>query len=162
VLQAAYAGGGRPQLEEARPAGWALELIEQLYQVREVAGGQPLDPAAVARQVGVSEHYVRGTLTALRGGEGAAAERITQLWRLWEAQGGQRLAAADLARLVGVREGRVRQVLGPLRTAHRTTTTTTRQRGRWWSRTAAGKHGWTRPPAATKTRSGSSPSLASR
>jgi Transcription factor WhiB len=121
ALQAAYADGGRPQVEESRPAGWALERIEQLYQAREVARGQHLDPAAVAREVGVSEHYVRGTLTALRGGTQTSAQRITQLWRLWEAEGGQRLAAADLARLVGVREGRVRQVLGPLRTAHRNT-----------------------------------------
>jgi WhiB family redox-sensing transcriptional regulator len=98
-----------------------LERIERLYQAREVSGGQQLDPAEVARQVGVSEHYVRGTLTALRGGALTSAERIEQLWRLWEADGGQRLAFADVARLVGVREGRVRQVLGPLRTAHRTT-----------------------------------------
>jgi hypothetical protein len=101
-----------------------LERIEQLYQTREVAGGQPLDPVAVARQVGVSEHYVRGTLLVLRGGTLTSAQRITQLWRLWEVQAGQRLEFADVARLVGVREGRVRQVLGPLRTAHRNTTTT--------------------------------------
>jgi WhiB family redox-sensing transcriptional regulator len=119
ALQAAYADGGRPQPDQRPPAGLALEQIEQLYQAREVARGQPLDPAAVARQVGVSEHYVRGTLVALRGGVLTSAERIEQLWRLWEAEGGQRLAVADLARLVGVREGRVRQVLGPLRTAHR-------------------------------------------
>ncbi|HKO84404.1 MAG TPA: WhiB family transcriptional regulator [Actinomycetota bacterium] len=124
-LQAAYAGGGRPQPEQA-PAGWALERIEQLYQQREVARGQQLDPDQVAREVGVSDHYVRGTLTALRGGTLTSAERIEQLWRLWEAQGGQRLAVADVARLVGVREGRVRQVLGPLRTADRNATTTNR------------------------------------
>jgi hypothetical protein len=75
--------------------------------------------------VGVSEHYVRGTLTALRGGSLTSAQRIEQLWRLWEAKGGQRLAFADVARLLGVREGRVRQVLGPLRTAHRNTTAPT-------------------------------------
>jgi WhiB family transcriptional regulator, redox-sensing transcriptional regulator len=119
ALQATYADGGRPQVEERRPAGWALERIEQRYQAREVAGGQPLDPAEVAQQAGVSEHYVRGTLVALRGGTLTSAQRITQLWRLWEADGGQRLAIADVARLVGIREGRVRQVLGPLRTAHR-------------------------------------------
>jgi WhiB family transcriptional regulator, redox-sensing transcriptional regulator len=124
ALQGAYADGGRPSLEDHRPAGWALEQIEQRYQTREVARGQPLDPAAMAREVGVSEHYVRGTLTALRGGSLTSAQRIEQLWRLWEAEGGQRLAFADVARLVRVREGRVRQVLGPLRTAHRTTTTT--------------------------------------
>jgi WhiB family transcriptional regulator, redox-sensing transcriptional regulator len=119
ALQAAYAGGGRPQLENRRPADRALEQIEQLYQAREVTGGQPLDAAEVARQVQVSEHYVRGTLAALRGGTLTSAQRIEQLWRLWEAEGGQRLAFAEVARLVGVREGRVRQVLGPLRTAHR-------------------------------------------
>jgi WhiB family transcriptional regulator, redox-sensing transcriptional regulator len=68
----------------------------------------------------VSEHYVRGTLTAFRGGTLTNAQRIERLWRLWEAEGGQRLAFADVARLLGVREGRVRQVLGPLRTAQRT------------------------------------------
>jgi WhiB family redox-sensing transcriptional regulator len=73
----------------------------------------------------VSEHYVRGTLTALRGGSLTSAQRIEQLWRLWEAEGGQRLAFAEVARLLGVREGRVRQVLGPLRTAHRNTTAPT-------------------------------------
>ena len=126
-LQAAYAGGGRPQPEQA-PAGWALERIEQLYQTREVARGQQLDPDQVAREVGVSGHYVRGTLAALRGGMFTSAERIEQLWRLWEAEGGQRLAVADVARLVGVREGRVRQVLGPLRTADRNATTNRNQR----------------------------------
>jgi WhiB family redox-sensing transcriptional regulator len=123
ALQAAYAGGGRPQPDQSSSAGWALERIEQLYQAHEVARDVPLDPAAVARQVGVSEHYVRGTLVALRGGTLTNAQRIEQLWRLWEVQGGQRLAFADLARIVEVREGRVRQVLGPLRTAHRNATT---------------------------------------
>jgi WhiB family redox-sensing transcriptional regulator len=118
-LQAAYTGGGRPSLNNRRPAERALEQIEQRYQTREVAGGQHLDPAEVAREVGVSEHYVRGTLGALRGGALTSAQRIEQLWRLWEAEGGQRLEFSEVARLVGVREGRVRQVLGPLRTAHR-------------------------------------------
>jgi WhiB family transcriptional regulator, redox-sensing transcriptional regulator len=119
ALQAAYAGGGRPQTDQPTPAGRPLERIEQLYQAREVARGEQLDSAEVAQQVGVSEHYVRGTLGALRGGKLTSAQRIEQLWRLWEAEGGQRLAFADVARLVGVREGRVRQVLGPLRTARR-------------------------------------------
>jgi WhiB family redox-sensing transcriptional regulator len=119
ALQAAYAGGGRPQPDQPTPAGRPLERIEQLYRDREITSGRPLDPAEAARQIGVSEHYVRGTLGALRGGKLTNAERIEQLWRLWEVQGGQRLAFADVARLIGVREGRVRQVLGPLRTAHR-------------------------------------------
>jgi WhiB family transcriptional regulator, redox-sensing transcriptional regulator len=125
ALQAAYADGGRPQPDPAPAMGRALERIEQLYQHREVASGQPLDPADVAQEVRMSEHYVRGTLLALRGGALTSAQRIEQLWRLWEVEGGQRLAFADLARLVGVREGRVRQVLGPLRTAHRNSTAPT-------------------------------------
>jgi hypothetical protein len=52
ALQAVYADGGRPQVEQHPPAGWALERIEQLYQAREVARGEPLDSAVVARQVG--------------------------------------------------------------------------------------------------------------
>ena len=43
-----------------------MEWIEQLYQQPEVSRGQPLDPVVVARKIGVSEHYVRGTLLALR------------------------------------------------------------------------------------------------
>lgn len=84
------AGGLRrrwPPAARGHPAGGrALACIEQLYQTHEVTHGQPLDPAAVAQAVGVSEHYVRGTLTALRGGTLPAVQRIEQLWRLWEAQ----------------------------------------------------------------------------
>src|SRR5829696_2065424 len=68
ALQVTYSGGGRPQPDQAPPVGQALEHIEQLYQTHEVASSRPLDPAEVAQQVGVSAHYVRGTLTALRGG----------------------------------------------------------------------------------------------
>jgi WhiB family redox-sensing transcriptional regulator len=143
ALQAAYASGRRPQPEQAVPASRALERIEQLYQHQEVAGGRPLDPAAVARQVGVSDHYVRGTLAALRGGTLTSGQRIQQLWQVWEVQGGQRLATADVARLVGVREGRVRQVLGPLRTAHRNATATATDRaGRPLVIEDHGRQGW--------------------
>jgi hypothetical protein len=117
ALQAAYADGGRPQDKDRRPADRALEQIEQLYQAREVTGGQPLDAVQVARDVGVSPHYVGGTLAALRGGTLTSAQRIEQLWRLWEAEGGQRLAFAEVARLVGVpgRSG----APGPGAAAHR-------------------------------------------
>jgi WhiB family redox-sensing transcriptional regulator len=142
ALQATYADGGRPSLEDRRLAGSALEQIEQRYQSSEVVRGQPLDPAALAREVGVSVHYVRGTLTALRGGSLTTAQRIEQLWRLWEAEGGQRLAFADVARLVGVREGRVRQVLGPLRTAHRNATAATDRGARPLVVEDDGPHAW--------------------
>jgi hypothetical protein len=40
ALQAAYADGGRPQVEDRRPADRPLEQIEQLYQAREISRGQ--------------------------------------------------------------------------------------------------------------------------
>jgi WhiB family redox-sensing transcriptional regulator len=118
-LQAAYAGGGRPDLEAAQPAGSPLERIEQVWRTREVGHGEHLDPAAVARQVGVGRAYAAQTLAALRGGELTNTQRITQLWQVVEQQGGQHLDAPAVARMLGVREGRVRQVLGPLRTQQR-------------------------------------------
>ena len=119
-LQAAYAGGGRPDPEPAaRPGVSPLERIEQLWRTREVGHGEPLDPATVARQVGVGRAYATQTLAALRGGELTNTERIIQLWRVVEQQGGQRLEAPTVARMLSIREGRVRQVLGPLRTQQR-------------------------------------------
>jgi hypothetical protein len=118
-LQAAYAGGGRPHLEPP-PAASALERIEQCYRDQELAGGQRLDPAVVAREVGVGRAYAAQTLAALRGGRLTSAQRIEQLWRVVERDGGQLLADADAARLLGVRQAQVRQVLDPLRTAHAT------------------------------------------
>jgi WhiB family redox-sensing transcriptional regulator len=119
-LQAAYAGGGRPDLEPAaQPASSPLERIEQLWRTREVGHGERLDPAAVAREVGVGRAYAAQTLAALRGGELTNTERITQLWRVVERDGGQHLEAPAVARMLGVPAGRVRQVLGPLRTQQR-------------------------------------------
>jgi hypothetical protein len=120
ALQAAYAGGGRPDLgPAAQPLGSPLERIEQAWRTREVGHGEHLDPAALARQVGVGRAYAAQTLAALRGGELTNTQRITQLWRVVERDGGQRLDAPAVARMLGVREGRVRQVLGPLRTSQR-------------------------------------------
>ena len=119
-LQAAFAGGGRPEVEPAiQPAGSPLERIEQAWRTREVGHGDHLDSAAVAREVGVGRAYAAQTLAALRGGKLTNTERITQLWRLVERDGGQHLNAPTIARMLGIREGRVRQVLGPLRTQQR-------------------------------------------
>ncbi len=119
-LQAAYAGGGRPEVEPAgQPAGSPLDRIEQAWRTREVGHGEHLDPAIVAREVGVGRAYAAQTLAALRGGELTNTERITQLWRIVEQEGGQRLDAPAVARMLAIREGRVRQVLGPLRTQQR-------------------------------------------
>jgi WhiB family redox-sensing transcriptional regulator len=119
ALQATYAGGGRPDSEPAQPAGSPLERIEQAWRTREVGHGEHLDPAKVAREVGVGRAYAAQTLAALRGGKLTNTERITQLWRVVEQQGGQHLDAPAVAAMLGVREGRVRQVLGPLRTQQR-------------------------------------------
>jgi WhiB family redox-sensing transcriptional regulator len=118
-LQAAYAGGGRPDLDPP-PVASALERIEQRYRDQELARGRQLDPAQVAREVGVGRAYVTQTLAALRGGALTSAQRIEQLWRVVERDGGQPLSDADAARLLGVRQAQVRQILDPLRTAHAT------------------------------------------
>jgi hypothetical protein len=120
ALQAAYAGGGRPNPEPAtEPAGSPLERIEQAWRTREVGHGEQLDPAALAREVGVGRAYAAQTLAALRGGELTNTQRITQLWQVIERDGGQHLDAPAVAKMLGVPAGRVRQVLGPLRTQQR-------------------------------------------
>jgi hypothetical protein len=119
ALQAAYAGGGRPDSEVAPVAGSVLERIEQAWRTREVGHGEHLDPAEVARQVGVGRTYVAHTLAALRGGQLTNTQRITQLWQVIERDGGQHLDAPAVARMLGIPAGRVRQVLGPLRTQRR-------------------------------------------
>jgi hypothetical protein len=118
-LQAAYSGGGRPDLGVVPAVGSTLERIEQAWRTREVGHGDHLDPAQVAREVGVGRAYAAQTLAGLRGGELTNTERIQQLWRVVERDGGQRLDAPAVARMLSIREGRVRQVLGPLRTQQR-------------------------------------------
>jgi WhiB family redox-sensing transcriptional regulator len=117
-LQAAYAGGGRPHLEPP-PAASALERIEQRYRNQELAGGHPLDPAQLAREVGVGRAYAAQTLAALRGGAMTTAERVEQLWRVVERDGGQPLDYADAARMLGVRQAQVGAELQRLRAADR-------------------------------------------
>jgi hypothetical protein len=119
ALQAAYAHGGRPDPEVTPAAGSALERIEQAWRTREVGHGEHLDPATLAREVGVGRAYAAQTLAALRGGELTSTQRITQLWQVIERDGGQHLDAPAVARMLGIPAGRVRQVLGPLRTHQR-------------------------------------------
>ncbi len=103
----------------SQPAASPLERIEQAWRTREVGHGDHLDPATLAREVGVGRAYAAQTLAALRGGQLTNTERIQQLWRVVERDGAQRLDAPAVARMLGIREGRVRQVLGPLRTQQR-------------------------------------------
>jgi WhiB family redox-sensing transcriptional regulator len=114
-LQAAYAQGGRPHLEPPPSAASPLERLEQRYRDQELARGRRLDPAQLAREVGVGRAYAAQTLAALRGGAMTTAQRIEQLWRVVERDGGQPLTDADAARMLGVRKAQVRQVLDPLR-----------------------------------------------
>jgi WhiB family redox-sensing transcriptional regulator len=117
ALRAAYADGGRPQLdlEHQPPADHALERIEQLYRTQEQHGGRRLDAAEVACQVGVGRAYAAQTLAALRGGAMTSAERIEQLWRAVERDGGRSLAEADAARMLRLPPAQVREELGRLR-----------------------------------------------
>jgi WhiB family redox-sensing transcriptional regulator len=119
ALQAAYAHGGRPNPGPPK-AGRALARIEQLYRTHEQAGGQRLDPAEVARQVGVGRAYAAQTLAVLRGGALTGAERVEQLWRAVERDGGHHLAEADAARLLHLHPAQVAQELGRLRNGDRT------------------------------------------
>jgi WhiB family redox-sensing transcriptional regulator len=119
ALQAAYGDGGRPQLEHQPAAGRALERIELLYRDQEQAAGRRLDPAEVARQVGVGRAYAAQTLAALRGGTLTTAERIEQLWRAVERDGGRHLAEADAARLLHLHPAQVRHELARLRNGDR-------------------------------------------
>ena len=142
-----------PPTRPPPPAGLALERIEQLYQAREVARGQQLDPAEVARQVGVSEHFVRGTLLAPAGRH---AHRCRADHPALAALGGRRRPAACGRRCRPRGRGPGGPGAagpGPLRTAHRHAAEAERAADPWqWSRTTAGRGGWTRPPAATWTR----------
>jgi WhiB family redox-sensing transcriptional regulator len=143
-LQAAYAGGGRPEVESAsQPAASPLERIERAWRTREVGHGEHLDPAALAREVGFGGAYAAQTLAALRGGELTNTQRITQLWQVIERDGGQRLDAPAAARMLGIPAGRVRQVLGPLRTEQRQAADQQpTQAGRLPLVPSEGRHGW--------------------
>jgi WhiB family redox-sensing transcriptional regulator len=107
-----------------------LERIEQLYREQEQHGGRRLDPAEVARQVGVGRAYAAQTLTALRGGALTSAERIEQLWRAVERDGGRHLAEADAARMLKLPPARVREELGRLRNGRPATPPPVRDGGR--------------------------------
>jgi WhiB family redox-sensing transcriptional regulator len=130
ALRAAYARGGRPDLEQPALAGRALERIEQLYRTHEQARGRCLDPAEVARQVGVGRAYAAQTLAALRGGAMTGAGPVEQLWRAVERDGGRHLAEADAARMLNLPPARVGEELARLRTGRPATPAPARDGGR--------------------------------
>jgi Transcription factor WhiB len=114
------AGGPAPERALARPvAADALTDRIELAWRRGQATGQPLDPAALARELGTSRHYVTSTLVALEAGAPTMRQRIEHAYRQREVEGGQWVNLTDLARELGTSKAYVQRVISPLRAAHR-------------------------------------------
>jgi WhiB family transcriptional regulator, redox-sensing transcriptional regulator len=111
---------------DPRPA-W--ERIAYTWLSREVDGGQPVDPAGLAREVSVVPEFAHGLLRVLRAqrdrdptlGELRARlvrDQIADAYLARELQGGQQLDPAELAREVGTSLAVARQWLAGLRAQH--------------------------------------------
>jgi hypothetical protein len=141
------AGGPAPEREPARPlAADALTDRIELALRRQQATGQPLDPAALARELGTSRHYVTSTLVALEAGAPTMRQRIEHAYRERGVERGQWVNLTDLARELGTSKAYVQRVISPLRAAHRHQQRTTpaaaaaegaRLEGRGWLHLAA-------------------------
>ncbi len=142
------AGGPLPEREPARPvpADALTDRIELAWR-REQASGRPIDPAALARELGTSRHYVTSTLTALEAGAPTMRQRIEQAYREREVEGGRWVNLTDLASELGTSKAYVQRVISPLRATHRQHPTTSpapaaeaaRLEGRGWLDLAACK-----------------------
>jgi WhiB family redox-sensing transcriptional regulator len=114
------AGGPTPESEPSRPvAADALTDRIELAWRRQQATGQPIDPAALARKLGTSRHYVTSTLTALQAGAPTMRQRIEAAYRERELEGGQWVNLTDLAAELGTSKAYVQRVISPLRATHR-------------------------------------------
>jgi WhiB family redox-sensing transcriptional regulator len=114
------AGGPAPEREPARPlAADALTDRIELAWRHAQATGQPLDPAALARELSTSRHYVTTTLVALRAGAPTMRQRIEQAYREREIEQGEWVNLTDLAAELGTSKAYVQRVISPMRTAHR-------------------------------------------
>jgi WhiB family transcriptional regulator, redox-sensing transcriptional regulator len=114
------AGGPLPEREPARPvAADALTDRIELAWRHAQASGQPLDPAALARELGTSRHYVTSTLTALEAGAPTMRQRIEHAYRQREVEGGRWVNLTDLAAELRTSKAYVQRVISPLRAAHR-------------------------------------------
>jgi WhiB family redox-sensing transcriptional regulator len=111
---------------DQRPA-W--ERVAYTWLAREVDAGQPVDPAALARNVSVAPDLARDLLRALRAHRQRDPElselrgrlvrdRIADAYLRWELHGDQRLDPAELAAEVGTSPAVARQWLAGLRTQH--------------------------------------------
>jgi hypothetical protein len=114
------AGGPAPEREPTRPvAADALTDRIELALRRQQATGQPIDPAALARELGTSRHYVTSTLVALEAGAPTMRQRIEHAYREREVEGGRWVNLTDLARELGTSKAYVQRVISPLRATHR-------------------------------------------
>jgi WhiB family redox-sensing transcriptional regulator len=114
------AGGPAPTPPPARPvpADALTDRIELAFR-RQQATGQPIDPAALARELGTSRHYVTSTLTALDAGAMTMRQRIEHAYQDREVEGGRWVNLTHLAQELGTSKAYVQRVISPLRTAHR-------------------------------------------
>jgi WhiB family transcriptional regulator, redox-sensing transcriptional regulator len=114
------AGSPTPQREPTRPvlADALTDRIELAFRHQQ-ATGEPIDPAALARELGTSRHYVASTLTALEAGAPTMRQRIEAAYREREVERGEWVNLTDLARELGISKAYVQRVISPLRTAHR-------------------------------------------
>jgi hypothetical protein len=140
------AGSPAPQREPTGPvAADALTDRIELAWRREQATGQPIDPAALARELGTSRHYVTSTLVVLEAGAPTMRQRIEQAYREREVEGGRWVNLTDLAAELGTSKAYVQRVISPLRATHRQHLTTApapaaegaRLEGRGWLDLAA-------------------------
>jgi hypothetical protein len=117
-LQVHFAAGGHQKATvSGRPADaerLAAE-VERHYWMREVRGGERLQPRPLARELGADQQHVNQQLAALRAGPATAAERIAQLWHAAEDSGGRPLPSSQLAWRLGVSDSYVRHVTWQLR-----------------------------------------------
>ncbi len=96
----------------------AVVRVREVWQAREANGGQRLQAAEVARELGCSDTLARLTLRALRGQreqatafEATAFDRIEHLYRTRERAGGQHLRVDQVAAEVGANPRYVAAVL---------------------------------------------------
>jgi hypothetical protein len=120
----------RPDRERPADPRPAWERVAYAWLAREVDGGQPVDPATLAREVGVAPDLARDLLRVLRAqrerdpslGELRARlvrDRIADAYLRRELHGGQRLDPAELAAEVGTTTTIARQWLASLRNQER-------------------------------------------
>src|SRR6266542_3690634 len=81
--------------------------------------GEPLDPAALARELRTSRQSVTNTLTALQAGAPTTRQRIEAAYTAREVERGEWVNLTDLAAELGTSPAYVKRVVAPLRAAHR-------------------------------------------